>query len=152
MAESFRIRPATLADAARLAELERSCFSDPWSDSAIREALGMPGALALVAELSDRIVSYCLSRRVSTSAEVLTIGTEGGARRLGIARRIMEELMDRLATEGVEEIWLEVRESNRGALQLYHAMGFRPAGMRRAYYRSPTEDALVLRVALSEGA
>ena len=152
MGDPCRIRPATLADAARLAELERSCFSDPWSDSAIREALGTPGALALVAELSDRVVSYCLSRRVSTSAEVLTLGTEGGSRRLGIARRLLEELVDRLGADGVDEVWLEVRESNRGALQLYHAMGFRTAGMRRAYYRSPAEDALVLRLALSGGA
>jgi ribosomal-protein-alanine N-acetyltransferase len=61
---------------------------------------------------------------------------------------LLREAIRRLIGVGVTEVFLEVRESNVGALALYQRQGFRVAGSRRGYYRSPTEDALVLRADL----
>jgi ribosomal-protein-alanine N-acetyltransferase len=57
-----------------------------------------------------------------------------------------------LRNRRVDEVLLEVRESNRSAQSLYASHGFRPVGQRAAYYRNPKEDALVLRLALDRPA
>jgi ribosomal-protein-alanine N-acetyltransferase len=59
-----------------------------------------------------------------------------------------------MATAGARSVWLEVRTSNVAARMMYLAAGFVAAGVRRGYYRRPTEDALILRleIAASDGA
>ena len=69
-------------------------------------------------------------------------------RREGIAARLIDGLLEGLEGRKVREVYLEVRESNAAARTLYQGRGFTVAGMRRAYYRYPTEDALVLRLPL----
>lgn len=152
MEEPCRIRPADLADTASLLELERACFSDPWSEAGLRETLASPVTLALVAERGAELAGYAIARRVADSAEILTLGVRPALQRRGIARQLLQELLGRLAEDGVAEVWLEVRVSNTAARSLYQSSQFRVAGMRRAYYRLPTEDALVYRLRFSEGA
>jgi ribosomal-protein-alanine N-acetyltransferase len=69
-------------------------------------------------------------------------------RRRRIGRLLLDAGLEALLGRGAEEVFLEVRESNAGALALYQAAGFRAVGQRAAYYRSPREDALVLRTDL----
>ena len=67
-----------------------------------------------------------------------------GRRRRGIARRLVEDLLDRARGLGIDALALEVRVSNFPAQGLYRAHGFRLAGLRRGYYRDTGEDALVM--------
>jgi ribosomal-protein-alanine N-acetyltransferase len=143
-----RIRPATLADLDRLAELERVCFSDPWSREGIAEVLASPHGIAVVLELDDRVEAYVFGWVLAGSAEILNLAVAPGNRRRGLARQILTSALGQLRGRRAEEVYLEVRESNAPARGLYSAMGFRPTGMRRAYYRYPTEDAVVLRLPL----
>ena len=147
-----RIRQAGSADTDALLDLERACFSDPWSEQGMREVLAAPSTIALAAETGSSLSGYAVARSVADSAEILTFGVLPRFHRRGIARELLRELLARLGSAGVTEVWLEVRISNWPARTLYESSGFRVAGMRRAYYRSPTEDALVLRLALSGGA
>ena len=148
----YLIRPATPADASRLAELERECFSDPWSESGMREVLEMPAGCGLAAESDGVVQGYVLARSVADTAEILNLAVAPRYRRLGMASGLLQESLALLRARGVLEVFLEVRQSNRAAQALYRAWGFRVAGMRRAYYRRPVEDALVLRRVLQEGA
>jgi ribosomal-protein-alanine acetyltransferase len=145
MAEPFRIRPASAEDAAALAGLERRCFSDPWSAEAFRATLDTPGGGGFVAEAGAGPAGYVLTLNAGRVAEILNVAVAPEYRRRGLARRLVAEAVAALEGEGVREMFLEVRESNAGALRLYEGAGFGRIGRRRKYYRQPAEDALVLR-------
>jgi len=74
------------------------------------------------------------------------------ARRRGLGDDLLEAGITALAATGAREIFLEVREQNHAALELYRRRGFKPVGMRARYYRNPVEDAIVLRLALPDPA
>jgi [ribosomal protein S18]-alanine N-acetyltransferase len=145
MDDPCRVRPAWPADAQVLAALERRCFSDPWSGESFREALASPHSFGIVAECRGEIAGYLIGRAILGSGEILNLAVAPEWRRRRVARQLLDGGLDELAARGVEEVFLEVRESNVGAQALYLGAGFRPVGHRPAYYRSPREDALILR-------
>jgi [ribosomal protein S18]-alanine N-acetyltransferase len=148
----YRIRSAVPADAAPLVEIERRCFSDPWSENSFREALDSPWSFGLVAQDSRDIAGYLIGREVAGTGEVLNLAVDPTHRRRGMARALLRAGLTLLRKRRVEEVYLEVRESNQSAQALYLSSGFRPVGQRAAYYRNPKEDALVLWLALKQHA
>ena len=148
MEASCRIRPASLADVPALAALEQACFSDPWTAAGIRETIQYETARTFVAQDSGRILGYVMARISGDEGEILDLAVRPEERRRGIARALLASVREALQKGGVREMYLEVRESNRAAIELYRADGFRPVGMRPRYYRNPPEDALVLRAAI----
>jgi [ribosomal protein S18]-alanine N-acetyltransferase len=149
MDDPCRVRPAWPADAPVIAALERRCFGDPWSLQSFREALGTELSFGLVAECRGEIAGYLIGRATLGTGEILNLAVAPEWRRRRLGRLLLEAGLDALAGRGAEEVFLEVRESNAGALALYQAAGFRPVGQRAGYYRSPRENALVLRTELS---
>jgi ribosomal-protein-alanine N-acetyltransferase len=141
----FRIRPTSAADGPRIAALEQAIFPDPWSAEGIAEVLRTPTCLGLAAEVGGVVVGYVLARRIADTAEVLNLAVEPDRRRAGLGGTLLDRAMAVLREAGAREVFLEVRVSNAAARRLYESRGFRVAGMRRAYYRRPTEDALVFR-------
>jgi [ribosomal protein S18]-alanine N-acetyltransferase len=149
MGDPCRIRPARAADAPVLAALERECFADPWSEASFREALASPFCFGLIAASVDgRALGYLLGRDVAGSGEILNLAVAPAQRRRGIARVLLDSALEWFAERRSAEVYLEVRESNGAAQALYRAAGFEPIGRRGRYYRQPTEDALVLRLAM----
>jgi ribosomal-protein-alanine N-acetyltransferase len=144
----FRIRRGVPADAAALAAIERQAFGDPWSEASFRESLGAAWSFGLVAEEEDRIVGYLIAREAVGTGEILNLAVDPSYRRSGIARALLDAGLAVLRQRAVDEVFLEVRVSNEAAQALYRGAEFRPVGRRRAYYRNPVEDALVLRRAL----
>jgi ribosomal-protein-alanine N-acetyltransferase len=148
MAEFYQIRPAAEADISALAAIERECFSDPWTSTGLRQTIQYETARAFVAEFGGAAVGYVMARISGEEAEILNLAVLPSCRRRGIARCLLEEALAAVATAGVREAYLEVRQSNAEAISLYQAFGFRPVGVRPDYYRNPLEDALVLRAPL----
>ena len=148
----YRIRSAVPADAVGLVAIERRAFSDPWSEASFREALTSPWTFGLVAEGTRGVTGYLIGREVAGTGEVLNLAVAPELRRRGIGGALLEAGLAALRRRRVEEVFLEVRESNRSAQALYMAYGFRPVGQRAAYYRNPKEDALVLRLELAQRA
>jgi ribosomal-protein-alanine N-acetyltransferase len=148
MDEPFRIRRAEGADVSALTNIERRCFSDPWSEAGIRESIQSETTIALVAENLEGELGYLMARLSGEEGEILNLAVLPGHRRQGVGRRLLEQGLALLIGSGVREAYLEVRESNRAARDLYLGFGFRPVGMRPHYYRNPAEDALVLRARL----
>lgn len=145
----YRIRQAVSADAATLAEIERRCFSDPWSKAGIEETIQHGTTIGLIADLAGTVTGYLMIRISGEEGEILNLAVLPEHRRRGIARELLARGLAALRSAGVAEAYLEVRESNQAAISLYGAHGFKPVGMRPHYYRSPAEDALVLRVQLA---
>lgn len=143
------MRPAALRDAAAIAGLERRCFGDPWSEDSFREAVSSAWSFGLVAEDDDvGLVGYLIAREVAGTGEILNLAVAAPARRRGVARVLLTHGLETLERRGAEEVFLEVRASNRAAQTLYTSAGFKPVGQRDDYYRYPTEDALVFRLPL----
>jgi [ribosomal protein S18]-alanine N-acetyltransferase len=148
----YQIRSAVLADAGLLVAVERRCFSDPWSETSFREALDSPWSFGLIAHTSKAIAGYLIGREVAGTGEVLNLAVSPEFRRRGVARALLRAALVMLRKRRVDEVYLEVRESNRSAQALYLSSGFRPVGQRPSYYRNPKEDALVLWRALGQHA
>jgi ribosomal-protein-alanine N-acetyltransferase len=133
-------------DLAELRVLEQRCFSHPWSEQAFRGAVEDRQTLILVLRLagSRAIVAYGVFQRVADELHVHDLAVVPEQRERGLARRLLAQALDLAARRGARTAHLEVRESNRAALGLYRSLGFRTVRVRRGYYESPPEDALVL--------
>ena len=130
---------------AAVAEIEKLCFSDPWSENSVRYELTNPLSYWLVAMEGDRVAGYVGSQTVLDEADMMNIAVHPDFRRLGIAQCLVETLVTALKEKKVCALTLEVRVSNDPAISLYHKLGFVQVGRRPNYYRNPREDALILR-------
>lgn len=141
----INITPMTPDHVSRIAQLERLCFSDPWSENSVASELNNPLSLWLTALEEDTVVGYIGSQSVLGESDMMNVAVHPDHRRRGIARKLIEELVEALKQRGNHSLTLEVRASNTPAIALYEKLGFQEAGRRRNYYRNPKEDALILR-------
>ena len=139
------IVPMAACHVKAVAELEKACFSDPWSERSVAGELDNPLSLWLVALEGDRLLGYVGCQRVPPEADVMNLAVVPVARRRGLGRRLMEALWEKLMALGDESLTLEVRASNAPAIALYEGLGFAQVGRRPRYYEKPREDALILR-------
>ena len=124
-----------------LAALHASAFADAWSVPYIRDLLMGPGVFAY---LGDQ--GFILGRAAGGEAEILTLAVAPQSRRRGIARALVTKAAAHAHAQGAEALFLEVACDNQPALKLYHSLGFKPVGLRKAYYAG--KDAEVLNAAL----
>lgn len=129
----------------QVAELEKQCFSDPWSEKSVASELENPLSLWLVALEGDTVAGYVGSQTVMGETDMMNIAVAPAFRRKGIARALIQALLRELARQGSRCLTLEVRASNAPARALYESLGFAQVGRRPNYYRNPKEDALILR-------
>lgn len=129
----------------RVVELEKLCFSAPWSENSIRYELTNPLSLWLVAVEDGKLLGYVGSQSVMGEADMMNVAVDPESRRRGIGRRLVEDLVQALKDRQVNSLTLEVRASNEPAKALYGQLGFLQVGRRPNYYRNPKEDALILR-------
>ena len=152
VAGALVVRSASPADLDRIAEIEQASFGDPWTFDALETALGLAHIRFLVAEqgggAGSRLVGYVVALVMGDEGEIADIAVDPAARRAGVGRLLLTRVGEEMARCGVRALYLEVRESNVGAIGLYRGHGFEAVGRRRAYYRHPVEDALVLKRAI----
>ena len=133
------------AHVAQIAELEKQCFSDPWSEKSVASELENPLALWLAAVENGRVLGYAGSQTVMDETDMMNIAVHPDFRHQGIAKGLIESLIAELKERGSRGLTLEVRLSNMPAVSLYEKLGFAQIGRRPNYYRNPKEDALILR-------
>ena len=129
----------------QVAELEKICFSDPWSEKSVASELENDLACWLVAVEEDRVAGYVGSQTVMDETDMMNIAVHPDFRRKGIAEELVNALVHHLRNRGSRCLTLEVRASNEPARMLYEKLGFSQIGRRPNYYRNPREDALILR-------
>ena len=129
----------------QIAELERLCFHDPWSENSIASELGNRLSVWLVALDEDKVVGYVGSQTVIDETDMMNIAVHPDYRNRGVATALIVELTQQLRMRGSKGLMLEVRESNSAAISLYEKHGFLQVGCRRNYYRNPRENAMILR-------
>lgn len=129
----------------QIADLERLCFSMPWSENSIRSELNNPLSLWVIAQDNGTVTGYVGSQTVLGETDMMNIAVHPACRRNGVGRKLVLELISRLKEQGSHALILEVRASNDPAIRLYEQLGFVQVGRRPNYYSQPKEDALILR-------
>jgi [ribosomal protein S18]-alanine N-acetyltransferase len=142
---------ASLDDLPALVSMERTCFTHPWTSAQLAEPLRhQAGGEVLVLRSPEAagpryLAAYCVYRIVLDEVDISTLAVDVPWRRLGLGRWLLQRVLDLSDRRGAPSAFLEVRQSNWSALELYRSVGFDILGTRRDYYDSPREDAFVLR-------
>ncbi len=144
----WRLRDAVESDLPALAALDSACFGNPWSAEVYRQELVRSLALLRVAVHDHGLHGLSCTWIVGDEAHLLRISTALAVRGAGLGRALLGQVLDHAATAGCRQVLLEVAAANVAAVGLYRAFGFERIGVRRGYYRSPPDDAWVLRRAL----
>ena len=124
-------------------EIERSSFSVPWRADDFTASAEYGTVAASLAE-NGRLLGYGCLVVVADEAEVTNLAVSADERRRGIGGGILDFLIGTAAESSVSRLFLEVRESNSGAIALYSSRGFKAVGRRPGYYRLPKEDAVIM--------
>jgi [ribosomal protein S18]-alanine N-acetyltransferase len=137
---------ASPRDAAAIARLHAASFHRGWSDGEIEGMLRDRAVLAHRAVSGRSLCGFILSRVVVGEAEILSVAVASARRGKGLARRLLDLHLRRLAGLGVRTVFLEVDEGNAPALRLYRRAGFSEVGRRAGYYQDNRgAAALILR-------
>ena len=138
------LRNATVFDIPALLQLEQICLGDdPWSEDSLRATIKDPMCLTKVVVNGGEILGYISGRMIPHEAEIYRVATLPNHRRLGVGSALLAAFLGSASSHGCDTFFLEVRASNMAAQGLYAAHGFEKIGTRRAYYRNPTEDAIL---------
>lgn len=131
-------------DLQQAAELECLCFSEPWSLKLLQDSFWGQWDTLFAAELCGKVRGYAVLRIVAGEGEIQRIAVHPDFRRLGIGSKLMETMDLFSSAKKVGATTLEVRAGNQGAIGLYKSFGFAEEGLRKAYYRNPVEDAVIM--------
>lgn len=142
---TVQLRDGSPDDVPSLVAIEREAFSDPWDARSFRSLLASVAVHVTVAERAGAVVGYAVVTQVLDEAELSNLAVAGSERGQGLGRRLLEEALRGARSRGATTMFLEVRESNLVARQLYESAGFAAVGRRAGYYRRPDEDAIVMR-------
>ena len=129
---------------APIAQIEKLCFSDPWSENSIAYELTSRLSYWLVAVDGGEVVGYIGSQSVLGESDMMNVAVHPDHRRKGIAEKLIAAMSEGLKERGNVALTLEVRASNASAIALYEKLDFKQIGLRKNYYRNPKEDALIL--------
>ncbi|MDR3416234.1 MAG: ribosomal protein S18-alanine N-acetyltransferase [Nevskia sp.] len=142
----LQILPMHVSHLPRVVEIERKAYSFPWSEGIFMDCLraGYSG-WALCTDGGD-IIGYSLMSMAVDEAHVLNLCIEPFSRRRGLGRMLLQHMIKLARAANATIVLLEVRRSNKTAIQLYESQGFKRLGLRKGYYpaHDGREDALVL--------
>ncbi|HEX2991272.1 MAG TPA: ribosomal protein S18-alanine N-acetyltransferase [Anaerolineales bacterium] len=139
------IRKMTLEDIPAIVQLDQVSFSLPWPERSFRfEVTDNPASRCWVAEIDQRIAGMVVAWLFVNEVHIATIATHPDFRRMGIGSRLLSHTLLQALEEGARSSFLEVRESNLAAQEMYRRFGYEETGRRRRYYRDNDEDAILM--------
>jgi [ribosomal protein S18]-alanine N-acetyltransferase len=145
---TIELRRLALDDLTGIEEIERRSYPTPWSRSMFAGELAKPSSICLGAFEADdedgALVGYLIVSRYVDAWHVMNIAVDPVHRGRGVATMLLERLFELTADDARRGYTLEVRVSNRKAIDLYERLGFSARGVRRAYYTDNREDALIM--------
>ena len=140
----MKVVPMAAAHTAQLAELEKICFSEPWSEKALLEEIDNPAAYFVTVTEGEEILGYGGMHTVLGESYIDNIAVFPAYRGRGVGRAVTQALIEKAKENDGVFITLEVRASNVPAITLYRSLGFETAGIRKRFYTNPEEDAVIM--------
>lgn len=137
-------RRSVPADATGIARLEEEIFSDPWSYRDVQDLICTEGSMCFTAIDGGEVIAYVIGRLIAPEGEIYRVAVKPEKRQRGIGYRLLDYAVKTSKGHGLERLFLEVRSRNLPAVKLYTAYGFKQIGLRKNYYKNPTDDALIM--------
>ena len=154
------IREMTLQDVPAVAEIEKMCFSLPWSEQSLIDSVKREDTMFLVCEEFDEknsddtgdensnIVGYIGMYLSFDEGDITNVAVSPAHRKKGYGEALVSKAKELAKEKQLEMILLEVRVSNAPAISLYKKMGFEELGIRKKFYEHPVEDAIIMKCPL----
>ncbi len=140
----IRFRDMQKKDVEEVAKIEEETFSMPWSQNAFLEMIEAEYAHYMVAEEDNKIIGSCGLRDIAGEGEITNVVIRPEYRNMGIGADMLCKLMKNADKIGIQKFTLEVRESNAAAIHVYEKLGFLAEGIRKNFYESPCENAVIM--------
>lgn len=131
-------------DLEQVVALEESVFTHPWSRQAIDEMMEDKNTFFLVAKIKDEVVGNCALRMILDEGEITNVSVKESYRGRGIAKEMLDAIIQLGRECGIRKFTLEVRTKNIIAISLYEKLGFEKEGLRKNFYRDPVDDAWIM--------
>jgi ribosomal-protein-alanine N-acetyltransferase len=147
--ELMRLRKMNRSDLAQVVAIEKASYRFPWGEDIFRDCLNTRYH-CWVCELGDDVLGYGIMSMAVGEAHILNLCVLPKEQKQGIGRKILEYLIS-IAKKHAEQMFLEVRPTNTGAIALYDSIGFNEIGVRKGYYPAENggrEDALMFALEL----
>jgi ribosomal-protein-alanine N-acetyltransferase len=143
--ESLRIVPLGREHLDQILRIERASFTDPWTRGMFESELDIQArGYARGAMRHSHLVGYLFAVMIPDEAHIGNLAVSPEERRHGVAQELLDQLVQDAVEAGVKRVTLEVRASNHTARNFYYKNHFIDIAMRKNYYRSPVEDAIVM--------
>ena len=140
----FRIVDVSAEHIRQIEEIERDCFSRPWTAEQLKSQMRDEQHEFIAAVDGGRVLGYVGLMYVLDEGYISNVAVHPDARRQGIGDALIDALAAKAAELELAFLTLEVRESNAPAIALYAKHGFHPVGKRKNYYDAPKEDAVLM--------
>ena len=147
MTEIVRLKKEFIPE---IAQIEKLCFSDPWSEEGLEKLLE-DGYVCLLALVDGVVAGYVGMYFVLDEGNIINVATHPSYRRCGLAKALLKRLDEVSFELNLRELYLEVRLGNESAKALYASDGWEVIGMRKNFYSRPTEDAVLMKKELLKG-
>jgi ribosomal-protein-alanine N-acetyltransferase len=144
--EGLKVRRMSRDDLGTVLDIEKTCFSSPWSKSSFEYELTNRDAIMKVAVFEGRVIGFICLRTLLDITHILNLSVTPEFRRRGIGTTLLKNALRELRHKkrAASSVTLEVRESNTAAIRLYEKSGFRLTGRRIRYYQKPVENAVIM--------
>jgi ribosomal-protein-alanine N-acetyltransferase len=133
-----------ISDLPEVVEIERASCTMPWTESLFYNEIQNPRSLSRVARKCGKVIGYICANRIMDEGHILNLAVHPNHRKLGIATALVEDMIALLRADECRFLFLEARASNDGAKRVYEKMNFAFLGIRKNYYVSPVEDAVIM--------
>lgn len=127
-----------------IAELEKLCFSSPWTKENLAEELENENSHFLAAVSDNNVLGYIGVQEVCGEAYITNVAVYPKYRRMGLGKSLLSRAGEDAKARNCQFISLEVRKSNTSAIELYRKQGYNVAGERKNFYSNPSEDGLIM--------
>lgn len=140
----MKIEKMTAEQLDEVAQLEKKCFVHPWSRQSLASELANENSVFLTAVEDNKVVGYIGMNVVIDEGYIFNVAVDEKYRKRGIGSALIGELVTFGKKNNLCFLTLEVRESNDKARSLYSKFGFIKVGERKAYYKDPVENAVLM--------
>lgn len=134
-------------------EIENMSYPNPWQLSSFKgeiENRPISNPYVIVFKPLDKVIGYVIYWHIRNEVQISNIAISPDYRQMGVGEGVLRKVLLEMRRKGAEFVFLEVRPSNLAARCLYEKMGFTMLGLRRGYYRNPSEDAIIMGKSLSQ--
>lgn len=140
----LKMQDMTAAHLEQICDLEKKIFPNPWPLEAFLSELYAPYSHSFVVLDGKRIAAYAVTWFLGEEFHLSNIAVDDKYRKRGIATWMLDNFLQMCRKAGIKIAHLEVRRSNLGAIKLYRKFGFHVTGVRKNYYETEHEDALMM--------